>query len=127
MTAFYTEAMKASGLRPTQFTMLSAIMGHGEITINDLSEFLVMDQTTVTRNVNVLKKAGYIKVSPGNDKRTRLVSLTPEGSAIRNEAYPLWLAAQEQLWNNLGHDKAAQLLALVDDLIALDEPLDDES
>jgi DNA-binding MarR family transcriptional regulator len=119
--------MKASGLRPTQFTMLSAIMGHGEITINDLSEFLVMDQTTVTRNVNVLKKAGYIKVLPGNDKRTRLVSLTPEGSAARNTAYPLWLAVQEQLWSSLGHDKAAQLLALVDDLIALDEPLEDEN
>lgn len=102
-------------------------MGHGEITINDLSEFLVMDQTTVTRNVNVLKKAGYIKVLPGNDKRTRLVSLTPEGSSARNAAYPLWLAAQKQLWDNLGHDKASQLLALVDELIALDEPLENES
>lgn len=113
--------MRTSGLQGTQFTVLSAVSGFGEVTVSRLGEFLVMDQTTVTRSVNVLKKAGHVRVTAGKDRRERLIRLTDEGKETLQEAYPLWLEAQTRVWKHLGEEKARQLLELSRQLVALQE------
>jgi len=50
-------------------------------TINELAEILVMDRTTLTCNLKPLDREGWLKIEPGQDQRTRLVSLTPNGKA----------------------------------------------
>ncbi|MDJ0754602.1 MAG: MarR family winged helix-turn-helix transcriptional regulator [Ardenticatenaceae bacterium] len=117
----YTAELRESELQGNQFTTLSAISGFGEVTIGELSEFLLMDQTTVTRSINLLKKDEYVEVVPGDDRRVRLVRLTEKGRAAVETTYPLWQKAQEQVWEALGSDKITGFFELVDQIAALDE------
>lgn len=121
ITALYMEAMRESELQGTQFTLLSTIAAFGEVTIGALSEYLVMDQTTVTRSINLLKKADYVEVVVGEDRRVRILRLTEKGERAIETAYPMWLAAQSQVWEQLGDEKAAQLLALTSQIIEIAE------
>lgn len=117
----YTAELRDSELQGNQFTTLSAISGFGEATIGELSEFLLMDQTTVTRSINLLKKDEFVEVVPGDDRRVRLVRLTEKGREAVENAYPLWQKAQEQVWEALGPDKITLFFDLVDQIATLDE------
>ena len=119
ISSLYGEAMSQSDLQGTQFTLLSAISGFGEVTIGELSNFLIMDQTTVTRSVNLLKEAKYIEVMQGEDRRTRIIHLTERGQEALQTAYPMWLEAQTRVWEHLGNEKVAQLLELSNQIIAI--------
>lgn len=117
--SLYSEAMHDSSLKGTQYTMLSAISGFGKASINQLSEFLVMDQTTITRAVKLLEKAGHIEVQKGEDQRQRLVHLTETGQDVLAKSYPMWLEAQNKVWDHLGDEKAKQLLELSQKIVDL--------
>ena len=47
----YDEALKPSGLRVTQFSLLSVVKNNGPIGITELAELMVTDRTTLTRNL----------------------------------------------------------------------------
>ena len=109
VSQFYDSAMQGSGLRGTQFSMLVAISTYGPLTINDLANGGVMDQTTVSRNVRVLQKQGYVEMVPGTDKRTRAVSITEKGKSVLKSAVPHWNRAQASIAKKLG-DKEVKVL-----------------
>ncbi|MEM9775817.1 MAG: MarR family winged helix-turn-helix transcriptional regulator [Chloroflexota bacterium] len=119
--SLYMDEMHDSGLKGTQFTLLSTVSGFGAVKVGDLAQFMGMDQTTVTRNVNVLKKDGYLQVVPGDDKRTRFIQLTEKGMTAVRETHPKWLEAQTKLWKELGDEKATQLLKLSQQIIDIAE------
>ena len=119
LASLYSAEMSQTDLRGTQFTLLSAIAGFGEVTVSELGEFLTMDQTTATRGVQVLKKMGYIDAVAGEDKRTRVIKLSKAGEAALGAAYPKWLEAQTKVWDYLGDEKAVELLELSEQLVAL--------
>ena len=119
--SMYMDEMRDSGLQGTQFTLLSTVSGFGEVKVGDLAQFMGMDQTTVTRNVNLLKKDGYLQVVPGEDKRTRFIQLTEKGMTAVDETHPKWLKAQTKLWNELGDEKAKQLLEISQQIIEIAE------
>jgi DNA-binding MarR family transcriptional regulator len=78
----------------TQFTLLAALALGGSATTNELSRTLVVDRTTLTRNLRLLRKAGWIATQAGGSGRERRFVLTPDGTAALSRAFPLWLAAQ---------------------------------
>lgn len=84
--------------------------------ITQLAEYIVMDRTTLTRNLEVMEKDGLVAISPGEDKRTRLVIITPQGQQVLEQAFPLWQQAQGELTQVMAGNK---LLALMDSLRAL--------
>ena len=53
-----------------------------------------MDRTTLTRNLNLLKKQDFIKIESSSDKRKRIVTMTNKGKAQMTKALPLWERAQ---------------------------------
>ena len=119
--SMYMDEMRGSDLQGTQFTLLSTISGFGKVKITELASFMTMDQTTVTRNINVLKKGGYVGVVPGEDKRTRVVQLTAKGESAVHETYPMWLEAQTKLWEQLGEKKAASFLQIAQEIVDISE------
>jgi hypothetical protein len=76
VTSFYDAALKPSGLKVTQMTLLTAIRVLEPVTIKRLAKAIVMDRTTLSRNVALLNKKGLIEVEPGDDLRTRKLTLT---------------------------------------------------
>ena len=110
VTQLYDEALKPSGLYATQFTLLAAISSTEPVTITKLSQALVMERTTLTRNLNPLQKNGWVEVTPGEDKRTRTVFLTRSGKKVLSQAMVYWKEVQNQVVKTLGKSNWQELL-----------------
>jgi DNA-binding MarR family transcriptional regulator len=119
VTSFYDAALKPCGLKVTQMTLLTAIRVLEPITIKRLAKAIVMDRTTLSRNVSLLNKKGMIDIEAGDDLRTRRLSLTEQGHNALVAAFPLWQKAQAEIINELGEDRWASLLEGISDLVAL--------
>lgn len=102
--------MEASGLQPTQFTLLAACAVAGSVPITVLAEALVMDRTTLTRNIKLLAKQGLVEVAEGDDRRVRVVKLSREGRNILTQMLPLWEVAQARMVEGLGQGRLDNLL-----------------
>lgn len=69
-----------------------------------------MDQTTLSRNLRPLEKAGLIRIARmDSDRRMRVARLTPEGERMVESALPLWTQAHARILGLLGADAAAEL------------------
>ena len=109
VTLLYDNAFRSSGLLSTQLGVLHVIYKSDSIRISHLAKELGMDRTTLTRNLSVLQRQGFIKISSGKDNRTRIVTITNKGRTTIAKAIPLWNDVQnkvkeqmgETLWNEL--------------------------
>jgi DNA-binding MarR family transcriptional regulator len=119
VTSFYDAALKPCGLKVTQMTLLTAIRVLEPITIKRLAKAIVMDRTTLSRNVSLLSKKGMIDIEAGDDLRTRKLTLTERGQNALVAAFPLWQKAQSEIIKDLGADRWAHLLKGISDLVAL--------
>lgn len=120
LTQYYDRFLKPSGLRATQFSVLLNIALNDRTTIGELADLLVMDQTTLTRNLSALKRDGFIEFSPGDkDARKKSLRLTAVGEAKLEEAMPLWEAAQLRIEAALGPDRFHEMLKSFSHLVTL--------
>ena len=111
ITQLYEEALRPTGLRATQFTLLVATRVMGGVTISDLAQALVMDRTTLTRNLKPLELQGLIRILPGKvDLRERTVTLTTSGQETLVAALPLWDTVQKHVTQELGQGRVTRLL-----------------
>lgn len=85
------------GLKATQFTVLAAL-AYAKTrppTIGELAETLVLEQSSLSRNLAVLERLGLVRVAPGpNDRRERIVTLARPGMSALARGYPIWQRAQ---------------------------------
>jgi DNA-binding MarR family transcriptional regulator len=111
LTRQYDHYLKPSGLKITQFSMLANIDRNPGITVSELAKLLLMDQTTVTRNLRVLEKSGYIHMEPEvTDHRTKRIQVADIGMSKMDEARPLWEKAQLEMERILGRESIEGLL-----------------
>ncbi len=102
VTQLYDDVLRPSGLRVTQFSILAAIARMGEANLRQLEERLAIDQTTLTRSLNVLEKAGVTERVPHPDGRIKAMRLTAKGRRVLAVARPLWSQAQNKVLRELG-------------------------
>jgi DNA-binding MarR family transcriptional regulator len=118
VTQLFDEALKPCGLYSTQFTLLNAINLSDSATITKLSQALIMDRTTLTRNLNPLQKSGWIEVVPGEDRRTKTLSITKAGKQVLKEATKYWEEVQSKVVKSLGKKQWEELLDKLDLVVA---------
>lgn len=106
----YDRYLKPSGLTNTQFALLSATANRGPLSITELATHLGLDRTTLTRNLRLVKHQGFVEVGAGKDARSRDVRITVQGTAVLDEALPLWKQAQARVVKTLGPDHWGALL-----------------
>ena len=111
LTQYYDAALNPVGLRGTQFSLLVNIAAEEGISISLLAEKMIMDRTTLTRNLRPLEKSEYVVMGHGSDRRMRTISLTESGRNKLAEAMPLWQQAQDFVINQLGSDRTERLLS----------------
>jgi len=111
VTQLYDEALRPTGLRSTQFSMLVLLRRMGAVSITKLAEEAVTDRTTLTRNLDLLQRDGLVRIRPGEDARVREVELTRAGVAKLEEAFPRWQEAQRLVARELGADRLDRMLA----------------
>jgi len=118
----YDLEMSKTGLKTTQYSLLSQVVLLGPIRPSDLAQRMRMDASTLTRNLQPLVAQGWVRLGPGQDARSRQVEATGAGRAKREEAQRTWKQAQLALNARLGSERVAALHALLDDCIErLDE------
>jgi len=104
VTRSYDKALRSTGLRITQFTVLVAASVSGGMALGQLAEILGLERTTLSRNLSVLVKEGLIEVA-NLDNRTRHIVLASAGKARLQAALPVWSRAQQRLQQKLGREK----------------------
>src|SRR5205809_4891918 len=102
VTQLYDDVLRPSGLRVTQFSILAAIAGIGEANLKQLADALAIDQTTLTRSLNLLERDGVIERGPHPDGRIKAMRLTSKGRRALEVARPLWARAQDKVLRELG-------------------------
>jgi DNA-binding MarR family transcriptional regulator len=123
----YDAEVGKAGMKTTQYSLLSHVLRLGPIRPGDLALAMTMDASTLTRNLKPMLAAGWLQMSPGDDGRSRLVHITDAGRSKRAEAQRHWKAAQEGLNQLLGVERVRAIHALVDDSLALMEPVAEEA
>ena len=106
----YDAALQPADIKATQFTLLASLSKQGLLPLSQLASHMVMDRTTLTRNLQPLLKRDLVAIAPGEDRRVRNVQLTAKGKRLLEMALPLWSKAQSQLVEGLGQDRWANLL-----------------
>lgn len=115
----YDAYIAGSGLKTSQYSLLSNVATHGPIRPVDLAARMRMDASTLTRNLKPLIAEGWVEMGEGADARSRLLTLTGNGHAKRDEARALWRKAQLALNERLGVERVLALHALLDDALAV--------
>jgi DNA-binding MarR family transcriptional regulator len=110
ITLLYDNAFKSSGLLSTQFGVLQVIHNIDSIRISDLADKLGMDRTTLTRNLSILERDGFIKISQGKDLRTRIVTATQKGRYAVAKVLPLWNEVQHKVKQQMGESSWHELM-----------------
>ena len=110
VTQLYDEALRPTGLRITQFSLLAVLRLTGRVSMTRLAEETVMDRTTLSRNLEVLERDGLVWVELGTDARVREVELTRAGGARLEEAFPRWQEAQRTIARSLGPRRMERML-----------------
>src|SRR5262245_58042701 len=119
VTQFYDQFLAPSGLRTTQFSILAKLRRLGPITINALAADLVMDRTTLGRNILPLERDGLITIAPSSsDRRSKELHLTKAGEKRLEAARPGWTKAQARFESTFGSKRTSELRALLRAVVA---------
>jgi len=110
VTQAYDVAMQSAGIKSTQFTLLATVNALGSPAITKLAEVMVMDRTTLSRNLKPLINKELVIVGSEQDQRIRKISLTPEGKILVSEAMPQWQQIQDTIVSRMGEEKWSQFL-----------------
>lgn len=114
----YQERFNTIDLKSGQFSIIKAVHHLKETTNSELQGILVLDQTTLSRNLKPLIRDEYLFLAPDkNDQRIKKISLTKKGEALYKKALPLWKDAQTEMVKRLGQDNASNILNLSEKFI----------
>jgi len=119
MSQIYDQYLSACGIKGTQFTILRATNVLGQTTNKQLQEVLVLDQTTLSRNLKPLLRDGFISAKEGDDRRVKVLTLTQDGYKMFEKADKQWQQAQTEVKEKLGEKNTALLHSLSNAIVSL--------
>ena len=106
ISQIYSEHLQQSGekINANQVSILVLLSQIEKETISELSNKLKMERTTLTRNLKVLDKSGWIKNYSGTDGRMKFTKLSKRGNQVLGKILPYWKQAQNKTKKILGDD-----------------------
>jgi len=112
LARMFDNALRPLGLTNGQFSLLMALNRPQPPTIGQLAPFLAMDRTSLTAALKPLERRGLVRIGVGEaDKRSRVVSITPEGVEVLRAALPIWRETHARLDASLGEGAPDRLRA----------------
>jgi DNA-binding MarR family transcriptional regulator len=122
LTQHYDDAIADSGIRSTQFTLLIALAQAPLVPLSKLADVLVMDRTTLTRNLTPLVREGLVEEHPAEDRRVRAFALSARGKKVLEQAMPGWRKAQAHMLKSLAADDVAHLDRILNNAVRAARP-----
>lgn len=122
----YEAHAAATGLKNTQYSLLSHVLKLGPLRPGDLAQAMKLDASTLSRNLQPLLAQGWVTMAPGEDGRSRRLEITEAGRAVREQGQRAWKKAQLEVNALLGTERVLALHDLIDDCIQVLEGAGDE-
>lgn len=110
VTKFFDAELRRHGIRPTQTPILSALAAKSGWSMDQLSDWLGMERTTLVRNLRPLERDGLVELSGTGRGGKVSLSLTAKGKKELAEAMPAWRAAQQAAVKTLGAERWSAIL-----------------
>jgi DNA-binding MarR family transcriptional regulator len=127
ITQVYDQLLAPAGLRTTQFSILAKLKRLGPLTINRLARDMVMDRTTLGRNILPLERDGLIRIEvTPSDRRAKELHLTKAGEKRQQAAHERWLEAQARFETTFGKRRAAELRKMLRAVVAREFAANDD-
>ncbi|MGO4284349.1 MarR family winged helix-turn-helix transcriptional regulator [Bosea sp. TAB14] len=104
VTRAYDEAMRPSGLKITQFVLLSALSTGQWKSVTELAERFALERTSLTRNLQLLAAEGMVEPVECRG-RASVYAVTEKGRAAIAAAIPFWRAAQDKIEGGFGEER----------------------
>jgi DNA-binding MarR family transcriptional regulator len=98
----YDRHLRPHGIESTQFALLEALEGLGPRIQTAVGQGFGLEKTTLSRNLRVLARKGWVEQTTGEDSRDRPYQLTAAGRKTLQAARPAWRRAQTDLRARLG-------------------------
>ena len=119
VTQLYDQFLAPTGLRVTQFSILAKLKRRGPLTVNALADDMLMDSTTLGRNIQPLERDGLIRIEPSpSDLRAKEIHLTKAGEKRLAAGREAWAKAQARFEADFGARRAAELRTLLRSVVA---------
>jgi DNA-binding MarR family transcriptional regulator len=109
ISALYDEALRPFGLRISQANVLAAVAHMGEARPAEVSRILRIEKSTLSRDVELMRRNGWVESDPPTGGRNQTVRLTPEGTKLLDRIGPSWEKAQAEARLLIGEDGEAAL------------------
>jgi DNA-binding MarR family transcriptional regulator len=119
VTQYFDRYLEPAGIRATQFTLLAALYSTKGKTLTEIAETLVMDRTTLTRNLKPLEKTGLIATVQTLDKRSKAYVLSEKGEQVVEKCVPLWQKAQDSVVNGLGEETYQDIVGKLSRMLSI--------
>lgn len=119
VTSAYDRHLRPFGLKVSQMNILVACAVFGPVRPPRVCSVLHLEPSTLSRNVERLRKRGLLEMIPTKDSRTHELRVTADGYRLIEDAYPAWIAAQEQVVSIVGEKGAESLCAIGNALMGI--------
>ena len=116
VTRLYDAAFEKFGIRSTQFAILIGIAKTQPVAMSTLAEVLLMDATTLTRSLQLLKRQGLVAISQRAAKRQRFLTLTRKGEEMLARTLPVWRKMHARFVAHVGQEQWSKLRSELEQL-----------
>ena len=113
VTNIYDNALRPLDLKVSQMNILVAAGRMGTVRPAEVCEYLHLDVSTLSRNVERMKARGWLEVVPDEDGRSQPFQLTRQGWKLLEKAVPAWSEAQHEVTRIFGDGFVHQLTRAV--------------
>ena len=117
VSQYFDLSLAQAGLKTTQYSLLSQILTLGPLRPRDLAVAMEMGASTLTRNLQPLVAQQWVTVGPGQDRRSRLVSITALGRKKCAQSQRAWSRAQSAFVEHMGQERVGRLHAIIDECL----------
>ena len=109
ITAIYDDELRPLGLTAGQLNILVVIRKRGPMSPGGVARRLNMEKSTVSRNVERMRKNGWLTVMAVGSGRTQELELTRQGNSLLEKSLPAWEEAQTRARAVLGRSGAESI------------------
>ena len=104
ITGIYDRALRPLGIKANQAGILVLLFLEGGLSPGDIGKSLRMEKSTVSRNMDRMRKKGWIEIAPRDDQASQIIRITPEGGKVLAAAHGRWTEAQKEAMRLLGEE-----------------------
>ena len=112
VTNIYDSALSPFGVKLNQISILVLVHLAGEIGYDALCRRLKMEKSTASRNIERMKKKGWLNIVSVKEERRKFLKITPAGEVLLGKVYGVWEDAQKKALNLLGEEGAEVLCGI---------------